>query len=230
MLSLDRSAEFPLLPSDAFSLHSTTGVGLWIALLLSVAFSPLQIFVPIFLQRLHGLDPMTAGYIVASASMSWTAAAIAVARLSNGWPGRLIIAGPCAMGAGLLGIAVFMPSGPAAGLFVAIVLVGAGIGASWAFTAQRIMSGARPGEENIAASSVATAQQAGLALGAAVAGVVANTVGFSLRADAGGIVRAAFWVPASFTAAAVMAGLMGMRLQRLMRRSRAPRPGHADDR
>jgi predicted MFS family arabinose efflux permease len=223
MLIFDRSARFPLLPSDAFSLHSVTGVGLWIALLLNIAFNPVQVFLPIFLQRLHGFDPISAGYTVASASMSWTAAAIAVARLANGWPGRLIIAGPWVMAAGLLGIALLMPSGPMIGLFLAIVLVGAGIGASWAFTAQRIMSGARPGEEDIAASSAATAQQAGLALGAAVAGVVANTVGFSLGADAVGITRAAFWVPASFASAAVLAGLMGVRLNVLTRRSGALR-------
>jgi len=39
----------------------------------------LQIYVPIFLQRLHGFDPLSAGYAVASASLGWTAAALATA-------------------------------------------------------------------------------------------------------------------------------------------------------
>ena len=57
MLQLDRMASAPLLPSDAFSLRTPTGVGLWLALLLCITFSPLQIYVPLFLQHLHGLDP-----------------------------------------------------------------------------------------------------------------------------------------------------------------------------
>src|SRR5262249_41626193 len=44
MLRLDRRAPHPLLPSDAFSPRTQTGVGLWLALLLCITFSPLQIF------------------------------------------------------------------------------------------------------------------------------------------------------------------------------------------
>jgi MFS family permease len=137
VLRLDRAAAVPLLPSDAFSLRSATGVGLWIALLVSIAFVPLQIFVPVFLQTLHRFDPLAAGYTVAGASMAWTAAAVAVAGLSTGWSERMVIAGPLTMGAGLLGVAVAMPSGPVAVLVPAIALVGVGIGACWALTAPR---------------------------------------------------------------------------------------------
>jgi hypothetical protein len=55
MLRIDRYAVAPLLPSDAFSLRSATGTALWMVLLLSVAYSPLAIYVPLFLQRLHGV-------------------------------------------------------------------------------------------------------------------------------------------------------------------------------
>ena len=77
MLRLDRKAPAPLLPGDAFSLSTPTGVGMWLILLTAVAYSPLQIFIPIFLQSLHGLDPLSAGYGVACASLGWTAAALA---------------------------------------------------------------------------------------------------------------------------------------------------------
>jgi len=70
MLRIDREAMAPLLPSDAFSLRSPTGAGLWMVLLLSVAYSPLAIYVPLFLQRLHGLEPLPAGYMVAGASLA----------------------------------------------------------------------------------------------------------------------------------------------------------------
>jgi MFS family permease len=224
MLRLDRAAAVPVMPGDAFSLRSATGVGLWMALLLSIAFTPLHIFVPVFLQRLHGFDPLAAGYTVAAASMAWTVAAIAVAGLSRRWPDRMIAAGPVAMGAGLLGLALAMPAGPVTALVPALVLVGGGIGACWAFTAQRIMSGARRGEGDVAASSVATVQQVGYALGAAVAGLVANVAGFSVGGATAGIAQAAFWVPATFGSAAAAAWLMGLRLGVLARRGPAAAP------
>jgi hypothetical protein len=65
---------------------------------------------------------------------------------------------------------------------------------------------------------MATVQQVGLALGGAASGLVANVAGLS-GGDAAGIVRAAFWVPTSFTCAAVLAGVMGVRLALLARRS-----------
>jgi MFS family permease len=218
VLHLDRSAFVRLLPSDAFSMHSVTGVGLWSVLLLSIAFSPLQIFVPIFLQRLHGFEPLAAGYAVASASLAWTAAAFAVAGLSATWSGRMLIFGPFVMAIGLLGVGMLSPSGPVAGLLVAIVLVGLGIGMCWTFAAQRVMGGARSAEATSAASAMATVQQVGFALGAAAAGLVANITGIASGPDTGGMVRAAFWVPASFTCAAVAAGATGLRLTMLIKR------------
>ena len=118
------------------------------------------------------------------------------------------------MAVGLLGVALLMPLRPAPVVFPAIVLVGAGIGLCWAFIAQRVMSGARPGEEDIAASSVATVQQTGFALGAALAGMVANAAGLAAGLSRVDVADAAFWVPASFVVAAVAATIMGIRLSR----------------
>jgi len=218
MLRLNRSAAVRLLPSDAFSLRSVTGVGLWSTLLLAIAYSPLQIFVPLFLQRLHGFDPLAAGYAVAAASLGWTIAAIAVAGLSHVWSRRMPILGPALMAIGLLGVGALGASGPIAGLLSAIVLVGLGIGMCWAFVAQRVMGGAAREEATIAASAMPTVQQVGLALGGAAAGLVANMAGLS-DGDFAGIARAAFWVPASFTCAAVVAGAVGLRLAVLTKRA-----------
>ncbi len=80
------------------------------------------------------------------------------------------------------------------------------------------MSGARTDDENVAASSVATVQQMGFALGAALAGLAANASGFAAGLDRADVELAAFWVPASFAAVAIVACLMGLRL-RLLRES-----------
>ncbi len=212
MVAIDHRAEAPLLPSDAFSISTPTGMGLWLALLLSITYSPLQIYVPIFLQRLHGLDPLGAGYAVAGASLGWTAAAIVVAGAQDRVPGRLIVAGPIVMAAGLAAVAWLMPVRPVFAVVPAIVLVGAGIGMCWVFVAQRVMSDARKGEETVAASSIATVQQMGFAVGAAIAGLVANASGL-----ADDVTAAAFWVPVSFVGFAGVAWLASLRLRFLRR-------------
>ncbi|MCX7360669.1 MAG: MFS transporter [Alphaproteobacteria bacterium] len=211
MIRIDRRAKAPLLPGDAFSFATQTGLGLWLVLLLCVAYSPVQIFVPIFLQRLHGFDPLAAGYAVAGASFGWTSAALLVAGAAGAWPGRLMLAGPATMAVGLAALALLAPSAPWP-MLPAIVVLGAGIGVCWAFVAQRVMGGARRGEEAIAASSVPTVQQMGFALGAALAGLTANTSGFS-TGSASGVAAAAFWVPASFVAPALLALVIALRLR-----------------
>jgi MFS family permease len=181
-------------------------------LLLSAAYSPLAIYAPLFLQRLHALNPLTAGYMVAGASLAWTVAALAVASLTDKWPRRLIVTGPIAMSVGLFGVAMVMAPGPVAALTLPISLIGIGIGVSWAFIAQHVMTGAKDGEQNIAAASVATIQQAGIAFGAAIAGLVANASGLGDGLHSGDVVRAAFWVPMTFIAAPLAASMIGMRL------------------
>ena len=219
LLCIDREADPPLLPSDAFSLRTTTGTALWMVLLLSVAYSPLAIYTPLFLQKLHGVSPLVAGYMVAGASLAWTCAALTVASLTEEWPRRLIVAGPIAMSGGLLGVAALMVPGPIVGLIPAIGLIGIGIGASWAFVAQRVMSGARRGEETVAAASVATVQQAGIALGAATAGLIANVSGLADGLHTDSLRRAAYWVPMLLVAAPLAAGTIGMRLNLITGRS-----------
>jgi MFS family permease len=217
-LRVDRRAPTPLLPTDAFSLGSLTGVGLWLCLLVAISYSPLQIFIAIFLQSLHGLDPLEAGYMVAGASFGWTGMSLVVAGTSPERSDRWLVAGPAMMALGLLGVALLMPIKPAPVVFPAIALVGAGIGACWAFLAQRVMSGARAGEENLAASSLATVQQTGFALGAALAGLAANAAGLSAGLTRTDVAEAAFWVPMSFVLAAVAAVVAGLRLVSLRQR------------
>jgi MFS family permease len=216
MLRLDRVAVAPLLPSDAFSLYTPTGVGLWLALLLCITFSPLQIYVPIFLQHLRGLDPLAAGFMVASGSLGWTIASLVTAGASGAWPDRLMLAGPVMMGIGLMAIASLLPSSAATLVLIpAIVALGMGIGQCWPFVAHRIMSGAKARDEVVAASAVPTVQQTGFALGAALAGLVANASGFSAGAADENMMQVAFWVPASFVVPAIIACLASWRLRHL---------------
>ena len=215
MLRLNRLAASPLLPRDAFSLRTQTGVGLWLAFLLCVTYAPLQLYVPMFLQQLHGLDPLAAGLSVASASFAWTAASLATVGASDSSRDRLIIAGPATMGVSLIAIAALTPHSTLLLVVPAIVLLGVGIGQCWPFVAQRIMESAKAGDETVAASSVPTVQQMGFALGAAIAGLVGNAAGLSIADSHEAMVQAASWVPGSFVVSAIFATSMGLLLRGL---------------
>jgi predicted MFS family arabinose efflux permease len=219
MILLDRRSAAPLFPSDAFSPRSVTGTAMTFALLVSIAYSPLSIFVPIFLQGLHGFDPLAAGYTVAGASMGWTVSSLVVAGWSPRGAGRMLVVGPLAMAAGLCGVALLMTTKPVVMLPALISLVGLGIGACWGFGVQRLMGGARRGEGDLAASAVATVQQTGFALGAAAAGIVATLAGLSRGLSPQGLASASFWVPAGFVAVALIAAIAGGRLALLAGRS-----------
>jgi predicted MFS family arabinose efflux permease len=187
---------------------------MWLILLLAVAYSPLQIFIPIFLQSLHGLDPLSAGYGVACASLGWTAAALLAAGAVDEWRARLILTGPLTMAVSLVVAGLF--AGTAVLLLcLAIFGIGVGIGICWAFVAQRIMSGARKGEEAVAASSVPTMQQMGFALGAALSGLVANSAGFAVELPHEAMAHVALVVPVSFAVAAAIGCAVALRLNAL---------------
>ena len=192
---------------------------MWLILLTAVAYSPLQIFIPIFLQSLHGLDPLSAGYGVACASLGWTAASLLAAGALDEWRARFILIGPLTMAVSLVAAGLFADS--AVLLCLAIFGIGVGIGICWAFVAQRIMSGAWKGEEAVAASSVPTMQQMGFALGAALSGLAANTAGFAVGLPHEAMAHVAFVVPVCFAVSAALGCVAALRLNALSVRTQA---------
>lgn len=214
MLRFDRRALSPLLPGDAFAFSTATGLGLWLLVLVAVAYSPLQIFIPIFLQSLHGLDPLTAGYGVACASLGWTAAAVLAAGAGESWRRRFVVLGPLVMAVSLVAAALLAPVS-ALLLSATILGIGSGIGLCWAFVAQRVMSGARPGEETVAASAVPTIQQMGFALGAALSGLAANTAGFATGLPREAMEHVAIVVLVCFAASGMLGILVALQLNSL---------------
>jgi MFS family permease len=212
VLRQTRRTHAALLPGDAFSVRSAVGVGLWMALLLSIANDPFSIYGALFLQELHGLSPLSAGYMVALEAISWTLAAIIVSGIPEQRQSPVMIGGPLIMGVGLAGIAWRMPSGTVTQLLLPIFLSGFGIGACWSFIAQRVMKSAPADEADIAASSVATVQLYGFAFGGAVAGLIANLIGYSAGLTREVTRQAAFWVPASFVGVTLLAAVAAVRL------------------
>jgi len=94
--------------------------------------------------------------------------------------------GPLLMTVSLAALAVLLPLQdgmpvPVHSVLLAVTLagVGLGVGLGWPHLLTRVMKVAVAGEENLAASAITTVQLYAMAIGAALAGLVANAAGLT---------------------------------------------------
>ena len=121
-----------------------------------------------------------------------------------------IASGPVLLVAGLATIVAGLVSDQALVALAGQIAIGAGFGIAWAFLSQAVMEDARPGERDRASSALPTLQSAGYAVGAALAGLVANAAGYTVT-DTNAVRSAAvtvFAVSAAIGLLAVAAGLV----------------------
>lgn len=185
VLAFDRSqqrARRCLLPRGALRVSNPLGTLYAILALLSVAVTCTEIFVPLFLQDLHGRSPLQAGYIAALMSMGWTTGSI----LSSGQVGarrqHLLVAAPLLVLVATLALAALMPgrSADAAllwALAAALTCSGLGVGIAFPHLSARVLGAGRADEAELAASSIMTVQLCATAFGAALAGLIVNVAG-----------------------------------------------------
>ncbi|MFP6743759.1 MAG: hypothetical protein VCB77_01050 [Alphaproteobacteria bacterium] len=201
-----------MLPTSPFSPSNAMGAGLWMVPTLSASICSFGIYGPLLLQMFHGVSPLAAGYIMALESVSWTLAALFTASLAPSRTPVTIIAGPVVTGLGLVGLAIFVATGPIALIVLSVILSGVCVGACWAFDSGAILRGAPEAEANLAGSSIPTVQTAGYVLGSAFAGMIAN----ALNIAEGMLVETtrdiAVWIHAGFILTAAVATVMAVRL------------------
>jgi MFS family permease len=184
-LALDRRSSAPLLPRDAFRLGSAVGLVYWVVLLMPVSASGAYVFTPLFLVVLHDFGLTLAGYFFTLTALAWSAAALAVAGLQRaGAVRRAIAVGPALQCAGLVavwaGFAGDVSTQVAAAVVAAgLIANGAGFGLCWAFLTQAVVRHSPAEESDQAAGLVPTVLTAGFALGAALAGLLANLGGIA---------------------------------------------------
>ncbi|MGH3561809.1 MAG: MFS transporter, partial [Mycobacterium sp.] len=139
-----------------------------------------DIYVPLFGQRLAHLTPVVAGFLGATLAIGWTLAELASASLSDVRViGRVIAVGPLVMAAGLALGAVTQRDNAPVGVVVlwalALLITGTGIGVAWPHLSAWAMSCVDdPAEGGAAAAAINTVQLISGAFGAALAGVVFN--------------------------------------------------------
>ncbi|WP_413714964.1 MFS transporter [Serratia ureilytica] len=207
---MKREARARLLPHGALRRGSSLAA-LYITVSLLVIGMTSEIFVPYFLQLLHGQSPLISGYIAATMAAGWTLSEI----LSSGWRGagirRAIVSGPLFVLVGLLALAILMPT-PSGGhwqaltpIVIALSLVGFGIGFGWPHLLTRILQVAPEADKDIAGASITTVQLFATAFGAALAGMIANLAGLNDPGGAAGAASAARWLFLAFALAPLLA-------------------------
>ena len=207
-LVVDRTARASVLPPSAFG----SGPLKWIYLTLGImmAATMVDMYVPLFGQRLAHLTPVAAGFLSAGLAIGWTAADISSASLRRGRViVRTVAVAPAVMATGLVigALTQHENAGPVlvAAWAVGLVVSGAGIGMAWPHLSAWAMSKVDdPAEGPAAAAAINTVQVISAAFGAALAGVVVNVLD---RGDA----FAARWLFVCFAVLAALATVASTR-------------------
>ncbi|WP_260397138.1 MFS transporter [Variovorax sp. KBW07] len=206
---IDRAATVRVLPTGAYSMRTPLGA-IYASVALLLIGTTTEIFVPYFLQLLHGHSPLAAGYLTAAMAGGWSAGSLLSSGRGGAGADRMLRAGPLTCTLGLLALVVLLPA-PAPALLgagfetvlvaIALAAVGLGVGIGWPHLVTRVLSLAPKGEEGLASASITTIQLYGMAVGAAVAGLVANAAGLTVPGGVEGARSAAIWLFASFSLA-----------------------------
>ena len=175
----DRREADRLLPRRALDPRDPLGAGLLMVLLVSAATVPLVIYGPLMLVRLHGASALTAGYVIAIASIGWSVAAVLVAGVPERRDDAFIRAGMAILAAAVAGYAVALVTGPVWLVALFAAAEGIGFGMSWTFILRRAIGRAAADDAERLASALPTVQRIGYALGAAWAGLVSNAAGIA---------------------------------------------------
>jgi MFS family permease len=110
---------------------------------------------------------------------------------------------------GVAGFAYAVPAGAIPLILSCAILQGGGFGIAWPFVTRMIVAAAAPSERTIASSAVPTMQRLGYAVGAAIAGIIANAGGFSHGLSAETAAGAASWLFIAFLPLALIGCFAG---------------------
>jgi MFS family permease len=203
MLVIERQGRTRLLPTGAVTLGKPVArVYLTMFTLLIVLTS--DIYIPYFLQALHGVTPLISGYLTALVALGWTFAAFFSGNLKGPAAIKAIIAGCVIEALSTAALALLLARenqtaeililAPAA---FAMLMMGFGVGLGWAHLVTRVLQLVQNSEQDKASAAISTVQSLGSAFGAAIAGVIANSTGLVHPGGIDGNISAAHWLYAA---------------------------------
>jgi MFS family permease len=175
----ERSAGASVLPKVAFERGSPLR---WVYVtVVALAFGiGTEAFIPLFGQEIGALPPLAAGFLGAALSLGWSVAQMFSANATTARSVRtLVIAGPAALAAGLVGYGALqhtMPAGVVVAAWFAVLFVaGSGIGMAFPHLTVAALGATDDEEEGAkAAAGINTVLIIASAFSAAAAGVLVN--------------------------------------------------------
>lgn len=210
---VDRRAAVRMLPAGATARGSALGA-IYAGVALLLVGTTTEIYIPYFLQTLHGYTPLAAGYLTAAMAAGWSCGSLWSSGREGAAAARLLRGAPVLGFVSLLALALLLPTTTlSAGLHMllcglALAGVGAGVGIGWPHLLVRVLTLAPAGEGGMASAAITTVQLYGMALGAAIAGLVANAAGLIAPGGVAGAQSAAVWLFAGFALAPLGAALL----------------------
>lgn len=219
MLVVERQGKTRLLPSGAMLLSRPVArVYLVMFTLLIVLTS--DIYIPYFLQALHGVSPLVSGYLTALVALGWTFAAFFSGNLRGAAAVKAIVAGCAIEALSTAALALLLARenhsadiailAPAA---FAMLMMGFGVGLGWAHLVTKVLQLVENSEQDKASAAISTVQSLGSAFGAAIAGVIANSAGLVHPGGVVGDISAAHWLYAAMALPGIVTVIAALSLR-----------------
>lgn len=183
----------------------------------------IEFFMPFFLQKLHGMSPLKAGYISALISIGWAGSEVYCARFTGAAMHRSVQTGPILLFLACLALGIVTPMFGQAGpvttslMALALIILGTGIGAGWPHLNTFVLKFTEEDERDMAASALSTIQMFAVAFGTAVAGLIGNLTGFRESDNPEALANSAIWLFLTFAIAALLAILASLALIRKLK-------------
>ncbi|RWX14535.1 MFS transporter [Rhizobium hidalgonense] len=200
MLFIEGRSPNRLLPSGAVS-FSRPIARVYLTMLAMAIVLVSDVFIPYFLQVLHGVTPLVSGYLVALVALGWTFAAFLSGSLTGRQAYFAIIAGALIEAAATASLAAFLANDnphaqmlfivPAA---IGMFMMGFGVGLGWAHLVAMVLTLVADSEQDKASAAIPTMSSLGGAFGAAFAGLIANGAGLVDPGGIAGALSAAYWL------------------------------------
>ncbi len=207
---VDRRTSVKVLPPSMFGPGPLKWI--YVALAVLMVSAMVDMYVPLFGQRLAHLVPVLAGFLGAALAIGWAASELVSASLKSGKAvNRVVMAAPLVIAVGLILAAVTQVDNAQVGLVVtwavALTVTGAGIGAGWPHLSAWAMQCVDEKEGAAAGAAINTIEVIAGAFGAGLAGVVVNSA-------EGDLVLAARALFAVFAAVGLLGALVSRRAAR----------------
>ncbi|MEX2298612.1 MAG: MFS transporter [Dongiaceae bacterium] len=217
-MRMDAAASQPLFPRGALSWFQPIGGAYWFFLMTSVTHTALGVYLPLVLQVEYGMPPLAAGYFNAIFALSWTTSSFAVAGFARRWLPVTVLGGAGLALIGMTALAFAIVGGTPLIVGICVAVTGVGVGTSNLHLTAATMAAARPGEETLTAASIPMVRSLGIALGSALAGLIANNAGIAQGVTPETVASAARWVISLATLSPLLMLVFGLRFITLQAR------------